>query len=82
MRRPPAITSEIDTELKPGVSYEGACDRLRGNRLFELLPSTADMRLNSVQLALEMAFRMMRKGAEIPTGEREQKVPENGRQAA
>jgi hypothetical protein len=49
----------------------------RGNRGFELLPSTAEMRLNSVQLALEMAFGMMRKGAEIPTGEREQRVREN-----
>ena len=82
MRRPLAITSEIDTDLKPGVSNEGACDRLRGNRGFELLPPTAEMRLNSVQLALEMAFRMMRKGAEIPTGERDQRVRENSRQTA
>jgi hypothetical protein len=57
MRRQLAITSEIDTDLKAGVSYEGACDRLRGNRGFELLPPTAEMRLNSIQLAHEMAFR-------------------------
>ncbi len=61
MRRPPAITSETDTELSLEYPYEGACDRLRGNRGLELLPLTADMRLNSVQLALEMAFRMMRR---------------------
>jgi len=31
------------------------------------------MRLNSVQLALEMAFRMMPRGAEIPAGDSEQR---------
>ena len=48
----------------------------------ELLPLTADMLLNSVQLALEMAFRMMRRSAEIPAGDSEQRVQENSRQTA